>query len=160
MPSFPRSSPDEANADVSLPVGETWLTSSDLAARWNIPLKTIASWASAGTGPRYSRLGRYRRYRLAAVRAWEHQRLIDAAPADPTPPAAPSVADDETWLTTTELAQRLQIPARTLAGWASTGIGPRYARLGRHRRYRLADLRVWEHQRENASPLRDRRTLH
>ncbi len=162
MTSLPHSSPNQANSDVSSPVSETWLSSADLAARWKIPLKTIASWASAGTGPRYSRLGRYRRYRLAAVRAWEHQRLLDATPTDPTPPAqlTDADADDETWLTTTELSQRLQIPAKTLAGWASSGSGPRYARLGRHRRYRLADLRAWENRRENTNPIRDRRTLH
>ncbi|MFE7722751.1 helix-turn-helix domain-containing protein [Nocardia rhizosphaerihabitans] len=62
-------------------------------------------------------------------------------------------------MTTTDLAQRFQIPAKTLAGWACDGTGPRYARLGRHRRYRLADVRVWEHQRPEVEPVRVRRSL-
>ncbi|NKX86822.1 helix-turn-helix domain-containing protein [Nocardia coubleae] len=59
--------------------------------------------------------------------------------------------DDETWLTSVELAARLQISARTLDSWATTGTGPRHARLGRHRRYRLADIRTWESQRLDAT---------
>ncbi|WP_228001857.1 helix-turn-helix domain-containing protein [Nocardia australiensis] len=48
------------------------------------------------------------------------------------------------WLSTDELAARLKIPAKTLAVWASAGRGPRYARIGRQRRYRLSDLLAWE----------------
>ncbi|MEV6432865.1 helix-turn-helix domain-containing protein [Nocardia sp. NPDC051463] len=48
------------------------------------------------------------------------------------------------WLSTDELAARLKIPAKTLAVWASAGRGPRYARIGRYRRYRLSDLLEWE----------------
>lgn len=155
--SSPRPSPDAANSDSPLPDGEIWLTSPDLAARWHIPLKTIASWASAGTGPRYSHLGRHRRYQLASVRAWEVQRLRRTCPGDATDPLSPVTADDEKWLTTADLARRLQIPAKTLAGWASGGIGPRYALLGRHRRYRLADIRAWENQRPDVQPVRLRR---
>ncbi|MFI8974260.1 helix-turn-helix domain-containing protein [Nocardia asteroides] len=150
---MPSSSPshDAADSASPLPDGEIWLTSPDLAARWLIPLKTIASWASAGTGPRYSHLGRHRRYRLAAVRGWEVQRLLETA-ANGTEPATLAVADDEKWLTTSDLAQRLQIPAKSLADWACYGTGPLYARLGRHRRYRLADIRAWEDQRPQIRP--------
>ncbi|MEV0686444.1 helix-turn-helix domain-containing protein [Nocardia sp. NPDC050378] len=64
-------------------------------------------------------------------------------------------------MSTDDLAQRLLIPARTLARWASAGSGPRYARLGRHRRYRLADIRAWEHQHSDAKPAAQiRRTAH
>ncbi|MFF0531160.1 helix-turn-helix domain-containing protein [Nocardia amikacinitolerans] len=48
------------------------------------------------------------------------------------------------WLTTNEVASRLKIPPKTLANWASLGKGPRFARIGRHRRYRLEDLIAWE----------------
>ncbi|MFQ6396663.1 helix-turn-helix domain-containing protein [Nocardia sp. KC 131] len=51
---------------------------------------------------------------------------------------------DDVWLSTDELAARLKIPAKTLAVWASAGRGPRYARIGRYRRYRLSDLLEWE----------------
>ncbi|MGW5518824.1 helix-turn-helix domain-containing protein [Nocardia africana] len=48
------------------------------------------------------------------------------------------------WLTTEEVSKRLNIPQKTLANWASRGKGPRFARMGRHRRYRLSDLINWE----------------
>ncbi|MFQ6327531.1 helix-turn-helix domain-containing protein [Nocardia sp. CWNU-33] len=51
---------------------------------------------------------------------------------------------DDVWLSTDELAARLKIPTKTLAVWASAGRGPRYARIGRYRRYRLSDLLEWE----------------
>lgn len=51
---------------------------------------------------------------------------------------------DDVWLSTDELAARLKIPKKTLAVWASAGRGPRYARIGRYRRYRLTDLLLWE----------------
>lgn len=157
MPSSPPS-PDSADRASSLPDGRAWLTSPDLAARWHIPLKTIASWACAGTGPRYSHLGRHRRYRLDAVRTWELHRLRETTGSRGTEPATPATVDDEKWLTTADLAQRLQIPRKTLAGWACYGTGPIYARLGRHRRYRLADIRAWEDQQPDVFPARTRRT--
>ncbi|WP_084461723.1 helix-turn-helix transcriptional regulator [Nocardia kruczakiae] len=51
---------------------------------------------------------------------------------------------DDVWLTTDEVAARLKIPRKTLAVWASMGRGPRYVRMGKHRRYRLVDLVAWE----------------
>lgn len=50
------------------------------------------------------------------------------------------------WLTTDDVAVRLKIPPKTLANWASLGKGPRYARIGRHRRYRVEDLLAWEEE--------------
>ncbi|MFD3458302.1 helix-turn-helix domain-containing protein [Nocardia fluminea] len=64
--------------------------------------------------------------------------------SDPRPHTAPG---DETWLSTAELAARLKVPIKTLAAWAGSGQGPRYARMGRYRRYRLGDVRAWEEQR-------------
>ncbi|MGW6730144.1 helix-turn-helix domain-containing protein [Nocardia sp. NPDC055029] len=55
-------------------------------------------------------------------------------------------------MTTADLAQRLQIPAKTLAAWSCNGTGPLYARLGRHRRYRLADVGAWEDQTPEVRP--------
>jgi excisionase family DNA binding protein len=49
-----------------------------------------------------------------------------------------------TWLTRQQVADRLQVPVKTLAEWASRKIGPRYARFGRHCRYRLDDIEAWE----------------
>ncbi|MFD6412137.1 helix-turn-helix domain-containing protein [Nocardia asteroides] len=53
-----------------------------------------------------------------------------------------SVADR--WFSAQEVSQRLQIPEKTLANWASLGKGPRFARMGRYRRYRFSDLLAWE----------------
>ncbi len=51
---------------------------------------------------------------------------------------------EDVWLTRAELAKREKLPVATLAQWASQGKGPRYARFGRHARYRLADVIAWE----------------
>ncbi len=48
------------------------------------------------------------------------------------------------WLTRAELAEREKLPIATLAQWASQGKGPRYAKFGRHTRYRLSDVIDWE----------------
>ncbi|MEV0337039.1 helix-turn-helix domain-containing protein [Nocardia sp. NPDC050717] len=48
-------------------------------------------------------------------------------------PERPPQPNDETWLSTAELAARLKIPVKTLANWAASGAGPRFARMGRHR---------------------------
>lgn len=55
--------------------------------------------------------------------------------------------DDRTedrWLTRRELAERYGVPMKTPAEWASKGTGPRYAKFGRHVRYRLSDVIDWE----------------
>jgi predicted DNA-binding transcriptional regulator AlpA len=54
---------------------------------------------------------------------------------------------DERWLSRQELADRYGLPVKTPAQWASKGTGPRYARIGRHVRYRLSDVIAWEEQR-------------
>jgi excisionase family DNA binding protein len=51
------------------------------------------------------------------------------------------------WLTRKQLAERLGLPPKTLAEWASKGIGPRYARFGRHVRYSAQDILGWESER-------------
>jgi excisionase family DNA binding protein len=59
---------------------------------------------------------------------------------------------NERWLSRRELADRLGLPVKTLAQWASKGTGPQYARMGRHVRYRVSDVVEWE-----AARLKDRR---
>lgn len=49
----------------------------DLAEREGVPLATVYGWNSRGEGPRYLRVGRHVRYRLADVLAWEESRLTD-----------------------------------------------------------------------------------
>ena len=49
---------------------------------------------------------------------------------------------DRLW-DTAETADYLRIPHRTLDQWAYRGLGPRYIKVGRHRRYRVADVEAW-----------------
>jgi predicted DNA-binding transcriptional regulator AlpA len=56
---------------------ERWLSRHELADRYDLPVKTLAQWASKGTGPRYARMGRHVRYRLSDVIAWESGRFDD-----------------------------------------------------------------------------------
>lgn len=43
-------------------------------------------------------------------------------------------------LSTSELAELLRVPARTLEAWRLRGYGPRYIRLGKHVMYRPEDV--------------------
>ena len=51
------------------------------------------------------------------------------------------------WISRQELAERYGVPVKTPAEWASKGTGPRYAKFGRHVRYRLGDVIAWEQSR-------------
>lgn len=42
-----------------------------------------------------------------------------------------------------EVASYLGVPPRTLDQWAYRGVGPRFSKVGRHRRYRWADVEKW-----------------
>ena len=50
-------------------------------------------------------------------------------------------------LTTDELAERLGLPAETVKRWRKTGDGPKFLPVGKHVRYRLADVEAWEKSR-------------
>jgi predicted DNA-binding transcriptional regulator AlpA len=56
---------------------DRWISRQELAQRYGVPVKTLAEWASKGTGPRYAKFGRYVRYRLTDVINWEQRRLTD-----------------------------------------------------------------------------------
>jgi excisionase family DNA binding protein len=49
----------------------------------------------------------------------------------------------EPLLTSDDLAQLLSVSQRTLEAWAYKGTGPRVTKVGRHRRYRPADVRSY-----------------
>jgi excisionase family DNA binding protein len=42
-----------------------------------------------------------------------------------------------------EVAGYLQVPLKTLAQWRCHGDGPQYHKVGRHVRYRWADVETW-----------------
>ena len=48
------------------------------------------------------------------------------------------------WISRLDLAGRWRMPVATLNQWACQGRGPRYAKFGRHVRYRLTDVIAWE----------------
>jgi hypothetical protein len=62
---------------------EVWLTTDEVAARLKIPPKTLATWASANRGPRFAKIGRYRRYLLRDVQRWEQAQLDANRPESP-----------------------------------------------------------------------------
>lgn len=45
--------------------------------------------------------------------------------------------------TSAEVAEYLGVPLRTLDQWAYRGVGPRYSKVGKHRRYRWSDCERW-----------------
>jgi predicted DNA-binding transcriptional regulator AlpA len=52
-------------------------------------------------------------------------------------------------LTSEDLVKSQIAPSvRTLDGWATRGVGPKYLKVGRHRRYREADVQAWLASRE------------
>lgn len=53
----------------------THLTPQDLAARVGVPVATVYNWRTTGYGPRGFRVGKYLRYRLADVEAWEAEQV-------------------------------------------------------------------------------------
>jgi excisionase family DNA binding protein len=61
--------------------GEKHLTIEELAEREGVPPGTVRQWNSRGTGPQYMRIGRYVRYRLADVIAWEKTRIVERSGA-------------------------------------------------------------------------------
>lgn len=58
---------------------ERHLTPETLAERVGVPLLTVYAWNSRGGGPRFMKIGRHVRYKLADVIAWENSRYTDTA---------------------------------------------------------------------------------
>ncbi|WP_445165896.1 helix-turn-helix transcriptional regulator [Mycolicibacterium sp. Dal123E01] len=54
-----------------------WLSRKELAARYGLPVKTPAEWASKGTGPRFAKIGKHVFYKTCDVIAWESTRYVD-----------------------------------------------------------------------------------
>lgn len=58
---------------------------------------------------------------------------------------------EEKHLSPAELAEREDVPLETVYGWNKTRSGPRYMKIGRHVRYRVADVIAWENSRTIAT---------
>ena len=55
-------------------------------------------------------------------------------------------------LTLAEVAEVLGVPTATLYQWRHRGTGPRGIRVGRHVRYRAADVEEWLAQQADPQP--------
>lgn len=55
------------------------LSMQDLADRYGVPLQTVRRWRTTAYGPAGFTVGRYVRYRVADVEAWEQAQLDAAA---------------------------------------------------------------------------------
>lgn len=49
---------------------EPYLTASDLATMFSVPIATVYAWNTHGTGPRRIRIDKHVRYRAADVNEW------------------------------------------------------------------------------------------
>lgn len=58
---------------------DRFLSRMEVAVRYGIPVKTLAQWAHQDKGPKYTRIGRYARYRLADCIAWENAQRTGGA---------------------------------------------------------------------------------
>lgn len=55
-------------------------------------------------------------------------------------------------LTPRQLAEREGVPVQTVYIWNTNGTGPRRMKIGRHVRYRLADVIEWEEAQLDPKP--------
>ncbi len=62
-------------AGPAVPPPNFLFTPQSLADRFEVPVSTIYNWRSKGTGPRGFRVGKFVRYRLEDVQAWEQEQL-------------------------------------------------------------------------------------
>jgi excisionase family DNA binding protein len=54
-------------------------SSAEIAEYLGVPVRTLDQWSYGGTGPRFSKVGRHRRYRWADVEQWLDQQSSEAA---------------------------------------------------------------------------------
>jgi excisionase family DNA binding protein len=49
----------------------------------------------------------------------------------------------EKMITIEEFAEALGVPVQTVYSWNSQGVGPRYVKVGKHCRFRPAEIQKW-----------------
>lgn len=64
-----------STSTTTTPVSAPLLSMQDLAVRFQVPLQTVRLWRHKGYGPAGFQVGRFVRYRLADVVAWEQAQL-------------------------------------------------------------------------------------
>jgi len=55
-----------------------YLTVDDLAERYQVPISTVRYWRLNGLGPKAVKIGRFVRYKIDDVLAWEQQLQASA----------------------------------------------------------------------------------
>lgn len=60
------------------PKGRPLATPREIADYCGVPLQTVYKWSSAGTGPRFMKVGRHLRARWTDVEKWLDQQVIPA----------------------------------------------------------------------------------
>lgn len=63
---------DEVAAELQV----RWLTRAEVAHMFGVPDKTVAQWATKGTGPDFYKIGRYARYLLSDCLAWAEAQKV------------------------------------------------------------------------------------
>lgn len=58
----------------------------------------------------------------------------------------------ERLMSTSEVAEYLNVPIGTIYQWRSSGVGPTGMRVGRHVRYRRAEVDKWLEARKSTDP--------
>lgn len=66
---------------MTAPTTDAWLTRKEVSDRMQIPVATLAQWASQKRGPKYASFGRHARYRLSDVIAWENAQFSGGSAA-------------------------------------------------------------------------------
>lgn len=61
------------------------------------------------------------------------------------------VSQRHEFLTVADLADWLQVPVSTVYQWNHKSTGPRFVRVGKHVRYRRADVEAWLDQQAAAA---------
>ncbi|QKT12170.1 helix-turn-helix transcriptional regulator [Rhodococcus sp. W8901] len=56
-----------------------WLSREEVAGRLKVPPKTLAQWATQKKGPRFSKIGRFARYKFSDIVAWEDNQVTGGA---------------------------------------------------------------------------------
>lgn len=56
--------------------------------------------------------------------------------------SSPTLTEEPMW-TIQQLSEYLQVPVKSIRKWREEGVGPRGFRVGRHLRFRRADVMTW-----------------
>jgi predicted DNA-binding transcriptional regulator AlpA len=59
----------------TVPTDSPFMTLDELAERYQLPVATVRYWRNHGKGPKAVKIGRYVRYRLEDVLAWEREQF-------------------------------------------------------------------------------------